>query len=74
MSDPVWTRCETYLANLQHGIVLTVSAPCAPSTKELMTVASESILTSHEALSALLSELHDLSPLLPKSSHKMEER
>ena len=59
-----WTRCETYMAACRIGTILTVSTTCGNSTKELMTVASESMSNSPDPLSELLSELRDLWPLV----------
>jgi hypothetical protein len=59
-----WTRCETYLDACQIGTILTVSATCGNSTRELMTVASQSMLTSRDPLSELLTELRELWPLV----------
>ena len=60
-----WTQCEAYMESFLVGTIVTLSVSSGDLTRELMTVVSPSIETSPDPLSELLSELHDLSPLVP---------
>jgi hypothetical protein len=65
MPASMWTRCETYIDACRDGIIVVVSGTYGWQTKRLMTVVSPLTETSHDQLSELLNELHELWPLVP---------
>ena len=60
----MWTQCEAYLDDFQHGTIVVMSGTCGGLTKELMTVVSPLIATSREQLYELSIELDELWPLV----------